>query len=110
VLVNFGKEESYTKILCLVEELQKESEINVILLFTSIHAYQKCSFLHRIAQLRIVMIEQNRSPHKQLGNIMDRYSKSVKGEHEKIVKFVLFHDIHAYLKERAKFWNEGTII
>ncbi len=39
VLVNFMKEESYTKILFLVQELQKEAEINVILLFTSIHSY-----------------------------------------------------------------------
>ena len=56
------------------------------------------------------MIEQNRSPHKHLANVVDKYSKSVKGEYDKIVKFVLFYDIHAYLKERNKFWNEGTVI
>jgi hypothetical protein len=89
VLVNFAKEESYTKILFLVEELQKESEINVILLFTSLPAYLKCSFLHRIAEQRIVMIDQSRAPHRQLASIIDRNLKG-KGEYEVILKFVLF--------------------
>lgn len=106
VLVNFVKEESYTKILYLVQELQKETEINVILLFTSLYSYQKCSFLSKVAEQRIVMIEQNRTPQRQLATIMEKSSKVSKGEYDKIVKYVLFNEINAYFKERIKSWNE----
>jgi hypothetical protein len=109
VLVNFVKEESYTKILYLVQELQKETEINVVLLFTSLYSYQKCSFLSKVAEQRIVMIEQNRTLQRQMTAIMEKGSKVAKGEHDKIVKYVLFNEINTYFKERIKSWSQEAI-
>lgn len=56
------------------------------------------------------MLDQNRSPQKQLFSIIDKSSKIAKGDHEKILKFVLYHEINSYLKQRIKLWKEGIII
>lgn len=72
VLVNFNKEESYNKVLALSDEQPKENAFKIILLFTSVHSYTKCHFLHKITEQKIVVLDQNRTPYKQLGSILEK--------------------------------------
>jgi hypothetical protein len=89
----------------LFDELPKETSFNIILLFTSVQTYLKSAFLNKIEDQRIVVLEQIRAPHKQLGAILERSSKNTKTEHDKTLKFILFKEIVAYFKERIKYWN-----
>lgn len=72
VLVNFNKEESYTKVLALFDEQAKETAFKIILLFTSVLSYTRCHFFHKITEQKIVVLDQNRTPYKQLGCILEK--------------------------------------